>query len=303
MNTLSDVAVFVRVVELGSFTKAADALAMSKAAVSKYVNRLEQRLDARLLHRTTRRLALTEAGQALFGRSAAALAELGEAENDVAQLTGKPRGLLRVSAPTYFGVTQLAPRIQEFRSLYPEVTLDLDLSDRLVDLVKERFDVAVRISPMRDSTLVATRLAPVPTALVGSPAYFRRHGTPSKPADLSAHDGLGYSILRAPNEWRFRSAKGDWVTVTMRSTIRCNNDFALKQFALDGLGLAYFPRFFVENELAAGKLVQVLQDHPGPELSINAVYETRRHLLPKVNAFLEFLKERFGPGSGSARRP
>jgi DNA-binding transcriptional LysR family regulator len=302
MNPLSDVAVFVRVVELGSFTKAADALSMSKAAVSKYVNRLEQRLDARLLHRTTRRLALTEAGQALFSRSAAALAELGEAENDVAQLTGRPRGMLRVSAPTYFGVTQLAPRIREFRSLYPEVTLDLDLSDRLVDLVKERFDVAVRISPMRDSTLVATRLAPVPTALVGSPAYFRRHGTPSKPAELATHDGLGYSILRAPNEWRFRAAKGDWVSVTMRSTIRCNNDFALKQFALDGLGLAYFPRFFVEKELAAGKLVQALVDHPGPELSINAVYETRRHLLPKVNAFLEFLKERFGPGSGSARR-
>ncbi len=297
MNLLSDVAVFVRVVDLGSFTKAADALAVSKAAVSKYVNRLERRLDARLLHRTTRRLALTEAGQALYARSAAALAELGEAENDVAQLTGKPRGMLRVSAPTYFGVTQLAPRLREFRARYPEVTLDLDLSDRLVDLVKERFDVAVRISPMRDSTLVATRLAPVPTALVASPAYLRRHGVPAKPADLATHDGLGYSILRTPNEWRFRAPKGDWVTVTMPSTVRCNNDFALKQFALDGLGLAFFPRFFVEGELASGKLVEVLKDFPGPELSINAVYETRRNLLPKLRAFLEFLRERFGAGA------
>lgn len=297
MREQSDVAVFVRVVELGSFTKAADALEISKAAVSKYVNRLEQRLDARLLHRTTRRLALTEAGQALYSRSAAALAELSEAENDVAQLTGKPRGLLRVTAPTYFGSATLAPRIKEFRARYPEVTLDLDLSDRLVDLVKERFDVAIRISALHDSSLVAMRLAPCPTALVGSPAYFRRHGTPRTPADLSTHENLGYSIIRTPNELRFRTPKGRSVTVTVRSTIRCNNDFALKQFALDGLGLAYFPRFFVEGELASGKLVQALADYPGPELSINAIYETRRHLLPKVRAFLDFLKERFGPES------
>lgn len=297
MSSASDIAVFVRVVELGSFTKAADALEVSKAAVSKYVNRLEQRLGARLMHRTTRRLTLTEAGQALYGRSSAALAELGEAENDVAQLTGKPRGTLRVSAPTYFGSTTLAPHVKEFRGRYPEIALDLDLSDRLVDLVKERFDVAIRISAMHDSSLVATRLAPCPTALVASPVYLRHHGTPTTPADLSSHEGLGYSIVRTPNEWRFRAPKGRWVTITVRSTIRCNNDFALKQFALDGLGIVFFPRFFVENELASGKLVQVLEDYPGPDLSINAVYETRRHLLPKVRSFLNFLIERFGPKS------
>ena len=295
MREQSDIAVFVRVVELGSFTKAADALEISKAAVSKYVNRLEQRLAARLLHRTTRRLALTEAGQALFSRSAAALAELTEAENDVAQLTGKPRGMLRVTAPTYFGVTVLAPHIKAFRAEYPEVTLDLDLSDRLVDIVKERFDLAVRISAMHDSSLVATRLAPCPTALVASPAYLRRRGTLKSPADLADHEGIGYSIVKTPNEWRLRGVKGRSVTVTVRSTIRCNNDFALKQLALDGLGIAFFPRFFVEAELASGKLVQLLPDFPGPELSINAVYETRRHLLPKVAAFLGFLKENFGP--------
>ena len=295
MREQSDVTVFVRVVELGSFTKAADALAISKAAVSKYVSRLEQRLGARLLHRTTRRLGLTEAGDALYARSRAALAELVEAENDVAQLTGKPRGLLRVTAPSYFGVTMLASRLKEFRARYPDVTVDLDLSERIVDIVKERFDVAVRISAMPDSSLVATRLMPCPTALVGSPAYFRRHGLPATPADLSAHEGIGYSIMKAPSEWRFRAAKGRSITVSVQSTIRCNNDFAIKQFALDGLGIANFPSFFVEAELASGKLVQVLADYPGPELSLNAVYETRRHLLPKVAAFLGFLKERFGP--------
>jgi DNA-binding transcriptional LysR family regulator len=145
------------------------------------VNRLEQRLGARLLHRTTRRLTLTEAGQALYGRSSAALAELGEAENDVAQLTGKPRGMLRVSAPTYFGSTTLAPHLKEFRARYPEVTLDLDLSDRLVDLVKERFDVAIRISAMHDSSLVATRLAPCPTALLGLRPISAGMGRPGRP--------------------------------------------------------------------------------------------------------------------------
>jgi DNA-binding transcriptional LysR family regulator len=165
---------------------------------------------------------------------------------------------------------------------------------RLVDIVKERFDVAIRISMMQDSSLVATRLAPCPTALVGAPAYFRRHGTPKTPEDLQSHQGLGYSIVKTPNEWKFRTGKGRWVTVTMRSTIRCNNDFALKQFALDGLGLALFPRFFVERELASGNLVQAIADYTSPELSISAVYETRRHLLPKLQAFLAFLKERFG---------
>ena len=143
-----------------------------------------------------------------------------------------------------------------------------------MDIVKERFDLAIRISAMQDSSLVATRLAPCPTALVGSPAYFRRHGTPKTPEDLMAHQGLGYSIVKTPNEWKFRAGKGRWVTITMPSTIRCNNDFALKQFALDGLGLALFPRFFVARELASGKLVQAIPDYPPPELSINAVYET-----------------------------
>jgi DNA-binding transcriptional LysR family regulator len=297
MNALSDIAVFVRVVESGSFTRAAESLEISKAAVSKYVNRLEQRLGARLLHRTTRRLATTEAGQALFSRSAAALAELSEAEQDVAQFTAKPSGVLRVTAPTYFGTTTLAPQLKHFRARYPEVTLDLDLSDRIVDLVKERFDVAVRISALKDSNLIAMRLAPVPLVLIGAPAYFRRRQPPAVPADLSAHDCLGYSVVPTPNEWRFHSPRGQRIAVTIKSPIRCNNDFALKQFALDGLGLAVFPRFFVEQELASGRLVQVLADYPAPELAMHAVYETRRHLLPKLRAFLGFLGERFGPRS------
>jgi len=295
MDPLSDTLVFVQVVELGSFTRAADKLEISKAGVSKYVSRLEQRLGARLLNRTTRRLSLTEAGQALYARSAGALAELREAENDVAQLTGKPRGLLRVSAPTYFGSASLAPQLKEFRVRYPEVTLDLDLSDRFVDLVKERFDIAVRIAALTDSSLVALRLAPCPLVVVGSPAYFRRHPPPSTPADLASHDCLGYSIARTPGEWHFRGPKGRRIGVRVNGSVRSNSDFALKQCALDGLGLGMFPSFFVEKELAGGRLVAVLEDYADRELSINAVYQSRRQLLPKVRAFLDFLSERFGP--------
>lgn len=293
-DRLADIAVFARVVELGSFTRAADALGVSKAVVSKYVSRLEQRLGARLLQRTTRRLALTEPGTALYRRSAGALAELREAENDVAQLTGAPRGVLRVSAPTYFGSVTLAPVLKDFRARYPEVALDLDLDDRIVDLVKERFDLAVRISAMTDSSLVARRLAPCPLAVVASPEYLARRGVPRAPADLREHDCLGYSLSRNPDEWRFRPPRGRWIAVTVRSAIRCNNDFALKQAALDGLGLAMFPSFFVERELAEGRLRRVLAGYGTGELSINVVYATRRHLLPKARVFVDFLVERFG---------
>jgi DNA-binding transcriptional LysR family regulator len=293
MENLADIAVFVRVVERGSFTAAADSLEVSKAVVSKYVSRLEQRLGARLLHRTTRRLTLTEAGEALFGRSAAALAELGNAEKDVAQLTGAPRGLLRVSAPLYFGSVSLAPLLKDFRAHYPDITLDLHLDDRLVDLVKERFDVAVRIAELADSSLVARRLAPCPLVLVAAPAYLKRRGVPKAPSDLPAHDCVTFSLSRTPNEWRFRDPKGRWIAVTVNSPIRCNSDFAIKQAAVDGLGLAMFPNFFVERELADGRLVHLLPDVKSTELSINVVYATRRNLLPKVRAFVGFMVERF----------
>lgn len=296
MENFTDTAVFVRVVELGSFTRAADALEISKAAVSKFVSRLEQRLGTRLLHRTTRRLTLTEAGEALFRRSAAALSELSEAENEAGQLSEKPRGWLRVSAPTYLGTVTLGPLLREYRSRYPDVSVDLALDDRIVDLVRERFDIAVRISNMGDSSMVARRLAPCPLVVVGSPAYLRKHGVPKTLADLTEHDCLTYSVARMPNEWRLRAPRGRWVAVAVSGTIRCNNDFVLKQAALDGLGLGLFPLFFVERELDEGRLNHVLKDFETPSLYIQAVYASRRHLPAKVRSFVDFLAEHFGAG-------
>jgi len=167
---------------------------------------------------------------------------------------------------------KLAPLLRDFRTRYPAITLDLDLNDRIVDIVRERFDVAVRISELADSSMVARRLAPCPQVVVGSPEYFRRYGTPRTPADLRDHDCLSYSLVRAPNEWRFRAPKGRWIAVTVRGSIRCNNDFALKQAVLDGLGLRQFPRFFVERELEEGKLLEVLPEYESPGSEIPSFY-------------------------------
>lgn len=292
MEILSDLAVFVRVVELGSFTAAADDLEISKAVVSKYVGRLEQELGARLLQRTTRRLTLTEAGEGFYRRTAAALAEVDEARREVAQLSAAPRGSLRVSAPVYLGATLLAPLLVEFRRRYPEITLDIDLSNRLVDLVKERFDVAVRISSLGDSSLVARKLAPCPQVVCAAPVYLERRGVPQVPADLRAHDCLIYGLDRVPHEWRLRPRKGRWVAVTVRGPLRCNNDHMLKQATVDGLGLRQFPRPFVEAELKDGRLVEVLRDYESPPLGIYAVFAARQHLPPKVRAWVDFLAER-----------
>lgn len=305
MESLSDIAVFVKVVDTGSFTRAATELELSKAAVSKYVGRLEQRLGARLLQRTTRRLTLTEAGEALYRRSALALAELQGAEHDVAQLTGAPRGVLRVSAPLYFGTVSLAPRLREFQRRYPEITLHLELDDRRVDLVRERFDVAVRISQHIDPGLVARRLVGCPMVLVGAPSYLDRRGEPAEPASLHQHECLAYSLARMPDEWRFRASNGRWIAVATRARLRSNNAFVLKQATLDGLGLGLFPDFFVEREMADGRLRALLPDYRTPEASVNAVYASRRQVLPKVRAFVDFLVDQFGggaSGSGSGVR-
>ncbi len=292
MDRLADVAAFVQVVETGSFTAAAEQLGVSKAVVSKYVSRLEQRLGARLLQRTTRRLTLTEAGEALYHKSSGALAELADAEAEVARLTGAPRGHLRVTAPTYFGSSILAPLLKDFVARFPEITLELDLDDRITDLVKDRFDVAVRITPAVDPGLVARRLAESALVVVAAPSYVKRRGLPKAPADLKGHACLGYSLARMPNEWRFRPPKGRWIAARIECALYCNSDFVLKQATLDGVGLALFPRFFVARELENGRLVQALPGYGTHELSISAVYVSRRNLLPKVRAFVDFLAER-----------
>lgn len=293
MKSLDELAVFVEVVDRGSFTATAEHLEVSKAVISKYLARLEQRLGARLLHRTTRRQTLTEAGEALYRKARGALAELEAAEASVMDLTGKPRGRLRVTAPTHFGEIFLARAFTEFKKRYPEISLDLDLDNRLVDLVKERFDVGIRITNLRSSSLVARKLADVRTLTCAAPAYIKRHGRPATPADLRRHECLNYSLDRTPSEWQYRRKPGRWVAVQAEGGFRCNNEGMMKQAAVDGIGILNIPDLFVQRELREGRLVTLLDEYEGPPLALAAVFPTREHLAPKVRVFVDFLGETF----------
>lgn len=304
MENLSDIAVFVRVVDAGSFTSAADRLGLSQSAVSKCVTRLEDAFGVRLLNRSTRRLSLTEAGEALHARGTRALAELHDAEIDITRLQTEPRGLLRVNAPMSFGILHVAPLLADFLSRYPAVDVDMQMDDRLVDIVEEGFDVAIRIKPLADSTLVAKKLAPCRQLVCASPAYLQRAGRPVVPEDLSAHDCLIYTYRDTPQELKFRAPDSQNHSVTVKGRYRGNSGLAARELALRGAGmLVGIPAFYVGDALRTGQLETVLDDYAFlPELSIYAVYPERRHLSPKVRAFVDFLSERFGPEPDWDRR-
>lgn len=296
MEHLSDIAVFVRVIEAGSFTAAAEQLGLSQSAVSKCVTRLEEHLGTRLLNRSTRKFSLTEAGGALHARGRRALDEIEEAELEIARLQTEPRGVLRVNAPMSFGILHLAPALDEFLQRYPALTVDLQLDDRLVDLVEEGFDCAIRIKALADSTLVARRLAPCRLVVCAAPDYLARHGTPTTPATLREHACLVYTYRDDPNEWVFRGPDGRELKVVVAGRLRCNNGLIHRDAALAGLGILVTPTFYVGDELRSGRLQTILSDYtPIPEPSVYVVYPERRHLSPKVRAFVDFLAARFEP--------
>ena len=283
----------MRVVERGSFTLAADELAISRAAASKYVSRLEERLGARLLHRTTRRLSLTEAGATLFEASRGALERIDEAEGEIARFQSAPRGRLRVSAPMSFGILHLGPALWEFASAHPEVSLDVTLDDRFVSLVAEGVDVAVRIGALTDSTLVARRLAMTQPLVCASPEYLARMGEPESPEELAGHDCLLYSYLSSANVWRFTGPGKREIPVAVTGSIRINNGMVLAEAAVAGRGVAMLPAFYVSGHLKEGRLRRILARYALPELGIYAVYPQRAHVPPKVRAFVDFLAQRF----------
>ena len=291
MQALTDIAVFVEVVDRGSFTAAAHSLALSKGAVSKYVSRLEERLGARLLQRTTRRLTLTEAGSALYDGAARALEQISTVEDTVMGLSGAPRGRLRVTAPVYFGSTFLVPTIERFLVRYPDIRLELDLDNRIVDLVQERYDVAIRITTLASSSLVARWLANSGVVVVASPGYLESRGMPRVPSDLQGHNCLTYALELTPGEWQFRNPDGGTIGVRVNGSLRCNSDEILKQAALDSVGIAHFPELFVTDELASGALTRILPDFELPPGSLCAVFPTKANLAPKVRVFVDFLAE------------
>lgn len=294
-DPLEGYATFTAVVECGGFSAAASRLGVSKSAVSKQVSRLEERLGARLLNRTTRRLALTEAGKAVHQHAMRILAEAEEAELAVSQLHASPRGLLRVSCPMSFGIRHLAPVLGPFLQRYPELTLEAAYDDRLVDLVAEGFDMAVRIARLADSSLIARKLAPCRRVAVASPDYVARKGMPMHPADLSDHDILLYTLQRSANTWSLIHTDGSRAEVTLSGRLRVNNGDALRTAAVAGLGVIISPTFIVGKDLADGRLVRVMPEWEADPIHVYAVYPPGRHLSVKVRAFVDFLADAFGP--------
>lgn len=292
MDRFAELKAFVEVVRAGAFVKAADALGQSKTAVSRQVSELEKRLGVRLLTRTTRRLSLTEEGQRFHEHARTVLADLDSAEADVMTRAREVTGLLRITAPLSFGILQLAPLWPEFRARHPGATLDVTLGDRVVDLVDEGYDLAVRIARLPDSTLVSRRLAGTRMVVCAAPAYLRKHGKPRAPSELAEHATLAYSYWSSGDDWHFEGPDGP-ATVRVRPWLRTNNGDTCRAAALAGHGIVMQPSFLVGDDLRRKALVELLPEYRAAELGVYAVYPTRRYLLPRVRAMVDFLAERF----------
>lgn len=292
MDQLSALKAFCRVVEAGGFSAAAAELNVSHTVMSKLVRQLETQLGAQLLNRTTRRLALTEAGQMYYERARHILDELHDADIAVSRHHAVPRGTLRINAPMAFGTLDMGRWLPAFMARYPELKIDLVCNDRFVDLIEEGFDVAVRLArDMPDSSLVVRKLATTATMLVASLPYLKRCGTPSRPEDLVGHNCLTYTLVPKPNEWTLTSPEGERTTVTVSGSLQSNTGIALRSAALAGMGIATTASFIVHGDIARGNLVPILPDYRLRPRDIYAVYPHNRHLSPKVRAFVDFASE------------
>ncbi len=290
MSAAAQMVIFAKVVEAGSFSAAARSLGQTRAAISKQIASLEGQVGAQLLNRTTRRMSLTEVGRAFYPHCARIAHEATEAEQLVASMQGAARGLLRISVPVTFGRRYVAPLVREFLDAYPEVELDLRLSDAAPDMIAESFDVALRIGTLRDTTLTARRLAPSRRIVCASPEYFERRGLPKTPDDLREHNCLLYTQLASPALWRFRGG-----SVRVSGNFSVDHGESLRRAVLDGLGIAYMPTFIVGPDVAAGRLRAVLSSLIQSRQFIYAVYPRSRNPTPKVRAWVDFLVDRFRP--------
>ncbi|WP_028101788.1 LysR family transcriptional regulator [Pseudoduganella violaceinigra] len=291
MDKLRSMEVLVAAVDLGSFTAAADRFGISAVMVGKHVRELEQRLGAALLTRTTRRHSLTEIGRQYVEQCRAILAQIHAAESLAETMRIAPRGVLKVSCAVSFGMEWLGPMIADYLEQYPEVSVDLNLNDRAIDIVEEGFDIAVRIGTLEDSSLVARPLRPYGVVICGSPAYLARRGTPQVPADLAQHECLEFSGWTPGSRWRLKGDR-DGRHVPL-SRLRANNSYALKQAALSGFGLVMQAEVVLAQDIAAGRLVRVLDDYLPAPRPMHLLYSRDRQQTPKLTSFIDFMLSRF----------
>lgn len=291
MDHMTALRVFRSVVENGSFAEAARRMQLSPAAVSKNIAELETHLGVRLLNRTTRRMSMTEAGQRYFQQIAGILDQLASADQSLAALQQSPSGLLRVAAPMGFTLTRLSGAMAGFLQRYPDISLDLQLDDRRVDIVKEGFDLAIRGSDqLEDSSLIARRLMALHHVVCGAPDYFARRGTPRAPMDLRAHDCVQFTMSDHVAEWEF-TRNDEKQRVPIDGRYKVNSSLAIRDALCAGFGVSLIPRQYVQGDLAAGRLVSVLDEWRPVRTAVHAIYPSRQYMLPKLRAFVEFLIE------------
>ena len=293
MDRFQALRVFAHVVETGGFSAAAERLNLSATAASRHVAELEAHLQTRLLNRTTRRVSLTEPGRAFYERTVQLLADLDEAEQEAQRAAVVPRGTIRLTTSVNFGVRHVAPAIAAFLTAHAEVRFDVSLSDRLVDLVEEGFDLGVRIGAPGSDNIVARKLGETRLVPCASPAYLMKHGAPQVPEDLARHNCFTYEYVTPRNLWRFRDAAGIERAVRVSGNLHSNNGDLLAEAAAQGTGVVFEPAFIVGPEVRAGRLVPLLQDFDAAPMPIYAVYPSRKHLSAKVRLFVEFLVARF----------
>lgn len=293
MDRIAAIQAFVRVVEAGSFARAAQRLRSSTSSISRQIAGLEQHLGARLLNRTTRKLSLTEGGQAFYERSVQLLGELEEAEQLAGAAAATPRGTIRLTCPRNLAARQIAPVIARFAARHPGVRFDVTVSEGLVDLIEEGFDLAVRIGRIGSDGLVGRRLGQMKQIVAAAPSYLRANRALREPSDLAAHQVLIYAYAPTPNVWRMTGPDGAWHDVRVGGPLIANNGELLIASAIAGLGLVMVPEFMLEPELAANRLMRVLSGYEGPLLDMWAAYPSRRHLPAKVRLFVEHLIDSF----------
>jgi DNA-binding transcriptional LysR family regulator len=293
MDRLTGMEVFVRVVDLGGFTAAAQASGLSTTMVSNHVMALERRLGARLLNRTTRRQSLTEIGARYYAQCLDILARVDGAETQAREMRSSPRGRLRISAPVTLGSHLLIPAVADYLRAQPEVEIDLQLNDRIVDLAEEGFDAAFRFGELADSGLTARRLRSLGRVVCASPGYLASHGTPAEPEDLAGHNCLAFHYVTPEREWIFHGAGGDRKVVT-RGQMTVNNGPALLQAALTGIGVAMLPDYLSAADVAAGRLTRLFAEYDLTRAPLQLVYLPDRHMTPKMRSFVDFVLQRLG---------